>query len=562
MNNLKVGIRIALGFGLVVALTIAITVLGFGKVNSIGQRANSVTDSSLPSVYLLGKMQDNMQHTLSLLLLNLASDDVQKKSLFENQLMEARNANQQIAGEYEKLITSDRERALYDEFKSSRTLYRQYLDQCLQLSRVNTPESRHQAYALLDQQLLPAHKRYTEATQALVAHNKSEADKSSDEVKTAVSSTLLYMALALLLALVLATAISLKVISSIPRPLASSVRLVEEVASGDLTQSVAVSSQDEFGQMQESLNRMVLNLRKTVGEVTQAVENVTTGSEEMSSKAEQLSQGAAEQASSAEESTSAIEEMAASIQQNADNARQTEKIASKAAEDARSSGKAVAKTVDAMHSVAERISIIEEIARKTDLLALNAAVEAARAGEHGKGFAVVASEVRKLAERSQIAAAEISSLTNDCVKTAEGAGEMLSQLVPYIKHTPELVREIASASVEQNVGTTQINQAMQQLDQVIQQNSATSEEMAASSVELSSQAEQMQATIGFFNLGAEQKFSSGNPGARSLRKKNAAPRSSSKLPYKPFNKQGASIELGNNPPSNDRLDREFISYQS
>ena len=562
MNNLKVGIRIALGFGLVVALTIAITVLGFGKVNSIGQRANSVTDSSLPSVYLLGKMQDNMQHTLSLLLLNLASDDVQKKSLFENQLMEARNANQQIAGEYEKLITSDRERTLYDEFKSSRTLYRQYLDQCLQLSRVNTPESKRQAYALLDQQLLPAHKLYTESTQALVAHDKSEADKSSDEVKTAVSSTRLYMALALLLALVLATAISLKVISSITRPLASSVRLVEEVASGDLTQSVAVSSQDEFGQMQESLNRMVLNLRKTVGEVTQAVENVTTGSEEMSSKAEQLSQGAAEQASSAEESTSAIEEMAASIQQNADNARQTEKIASKAAEDARSSGKAVAKTVDAMHSVAERISIIEEIARKTDLLALNAAVEAARAGEHGKGFAVVASEVRKLAERSQIAAAEISSLTNDCVKTAEGAGEMLSQLVPDIQHTAELVREIASASVEQNVGTTQINQAMQQLDQVIQQNSATSEEMAASSVELSSQAEQMQATIGFFNLGAEQKFSSGNPGARSLRKKNAAPRSSSKLPYKPFNKQGASIELGNNPPSNDRLDREFISYQS
>ncbi len=193
-----------------------------------------------------------------------------------------------------------------------------------------------------------------------------------------------------------------------------------------------------------------------------------------------------------------MEEMASSIQQNADNAGQTNKIASKASEDARASGAAVVRTVGAMKQVAEKIGIIEEIARKTDLLALNAAVEAARAGEHGKGFAVVASEVRKLAERSLTAAAEISRLTIDGVQTAEGAGQLLEKLVPDIQKTAELVREIAAASSEQSTGAAQVNKAIQQLDQVIQQNSAASEEMASTAEELSSQAEVLQSTIAFF----------------------------------------------------------------
>ena len=195
-----------------------------------------------------------------------------------------------------------------------------------------------------------------------------------------------------------------------------------------------------------------------------------------------------------------MEEMTSSIQQNADNAQQTNKIAAKAAEDAQASGEAVGKTVSAMKEIAEKINIIEEIARKTDLLALTAAVEAARAGEHGKGFAVVASEVRKLAERSQTAAAEISKLSSGGVSLAEGAGQMLAKLVPDIRKTAELVQEISASSNEQNTGTAQINKAIQQLDQIIQQNAAASEEMASTSVELSSQAEQLQKTIGFFKL--------------------------------------------------------------
>jgi methyl-accepting chemotaxis protein len=317
---------------------------------------------------------------------------------------------------------------------------------------------------------------------------------------------------------------------------------------------------------------MLENLRHTVKDVIASADNVASGSEEMSSTAEQISQGSTEQAASAEESTSAMEEMASSIQQNADNAKQTEKIASKAAEDAKSSGQAVSQTVLAMKQVAGKISIIEEIARKTDLLALNAAVEAARAGEHGKGFAVVASEVRKLAERSQTAAAEISSLTVDGVRTAEGAGQLLAKLVPDIQKTAELVHEIAAASAEQNSGATQVNKAIQQLDQVIQQNAAASEEMASSSEELSSQAEMLQSSVAFFKLTDAphaQTMVTRRPVTPAHRTKQA-PRAL-QIPvktvpatdhYRPGKSNGASIELGSNAGAPDTQDREFAAYEA
>jgi methyl-accepting chemotaxis protein len=225
-----------------------------------------------------------------------------------------------------------------------------------------------------------------------------------------------------------------------------------------------------------------------------------------------------------------------------------------------------------MKEVAEKISIIEEIARKTDLLALNAAVEAARAGEHGKGFAVVASEVRKLAERSQTAAAEISSLTVDGVQTAEGAGQLLAKLVPDIQKTAELVHEIAAASAEQNTGAGQVNKAIQQLDQVIQQNAAASEEMASSSEELSSQAEVLQSSVGFFKLADmphNQMATTRRPAATARRTKPAArvaPVSvkSSVSASHPRSEQstGTSIELDSNTGAPDAQDREFATYEA
>jgi len=341
------------------------------------------------------------------------------------------------------------------------------------------------------------------------------------------------------------TAIFITLITrSITKPLAQAVHLVGLVSEGDLSHSVTVSSRDEFGKMLNALNQMVSNLRslaevaveisqgnlavrakalsdrdvlgqallhmleslrKTVGNVTRATVNLANGSEAVSDSSQKLSQGSTEQAAAAEQTTAAMEQMTASVQQSADNAHETGKIAAAAAASAQETGNTVAKTVAAVKDIAAKISIIQEIARKTDLLALNAAVEAARAGEHGKGFAVVAAEVRKLAERSQASAVEISRLSADGVQTAENAGQMLSKLVPDIRRTAELVQEIAAATSEQSTGAAQVNKAIQQLDQVIQQNASSSEQMAATSAELAGQAEVLRSAIGFFNLQEERR---------------------------------------------------------
>ncbi|MDC7788920.1 methyl-accepting chemotaxis protein [Rhodoplanes tepidamans] len=278
--------------------------------------------------------------------------------------------------------------------------------------------------------------------------------------------------------------------------LRTSAETADTIASGDLTVQVKrFSDRDMLG---IALERMVEKLRQVVAEALTAADSVSAGSQELSSSSEELSQGATEQAASAEEASSSMEEMASNIKQNADNASQTETIARQSAADAEKSGQAVTRAVEAMRTIAEKINIVQEIARQTDLLALNAAVEAARAGEHGKGFAVVASEVRKLAERSQTAAAEIGTLSSQTVKAAQEAGEMLTRLVPDIQKTAELVSEISAACREQDIGAEQINQAIQQLDKVTQQNASASEEMSATSEELAAQAEQLQASIAYF----------------------------------------------------------------
>ena len=272
----------------------------------------------------------------------------------------------------------------------------------------------------------------------------------------------------------------------------------KEIAGGNLL--VDIKERSGKDELMRALGAMVQQLSDVVGEVKCAADNVAQGSMEMSSGSESMSQGASEQAAAAEEASSSMEQMSANIRQNADNALQTEKIAVKSAADAIEGGKAVAQTVLAMKEIAGKINIIEEIARQTNMLALNAAIEAARAGEHGKGFAVVASEVRKLAERSQAAAGEISKLSVSSVDVAERAGEMLTQLVPDIQKTAELVQEISASSKEQDTGASQINKAIQQLDQVIQQNAGAAEEMSSTAEELSSQAEQLQSTIAFFKV--------------------------------------------------------------
>ena len=332
---------------------------------------------------------------------------------------------------------------------------------------------------------------------ALEKQRMQDADDSADQQYASTRTVMIGVAGA---ALVLAAIVAFWIANTISKGLARANTVVREVSEGDLTKTAEITNRDEIGELLGNVNVMIERLRGVVADALSAADNVSSGSQELSASAEQVSQGATEQAASAEEASASMEEMAANIKQNADNAAQTEKIARQSAKDAEASGDAVNRAVDAMRTIAEKIGIVQEIARQTDLLALNAAVEAARAGEHGKGFAVVASEVRKLAERSQSAAAEISSMSSDTVKAARDAGEMLGRLVPDIRKTAELVSEISAACREQDIGASQINEAIQQLDKVTQQNAGASEEMSATSEELAAQAEELQASIAFFKV--------------------------------------------------------------
>jgi methyl-accepting chemotaxis protein len=327
--------------------------------------------------------------------------------------------------------------------------------------------------------------------------------------------------------LLLVLPLCLLIARSIIRPLNEAVALADLVAGGDLTREISTEYNDEPGRLAASLSAMIHRLHEIVGQAKGGADRVASGSSEVTMSAQSVSDGANRQAASVEEVSSAMEEMIAQIGRNTDNARQTEKMATQTALDAQKGGETVMEAVDSIKHIAEKISIIGEIARQTNLLALNAAIEAARAGEAGKGFAVVASEVRKLAERSGSAAAEIGELSAATLTKADEAGTMLARMVPDIRQTADLVQEISMASIEQNAGAQEINKAIQELDSVIQQNAASAEELAATAQEFTEHASQLQQGMEFFTLGEDRagRFQGARTQARVVRQPEARPKS-------------------------------------
>jgi len=333
--------------------------------------------------------------------------------------------------------------------------------------------------------------------------NENEARATVEDGSSTIAYSNILIIVAILLGLAIAAFLGTIITRSIISGINRGVAFAERISQGDLSADVdeeLIEKKDEIGKLARALQKMGNQLQNIIGNVLGSAENIASSSSQISSTSQQMSQGASEQASSAEEVSSSMEQMVANIQQNTDNAMQTEKIANQAVEAIKKGSSSTETAAKSMKDIAGKISIIGDIAYQTNMLALNAAVEAARAGEHGKGFAVVAEEVRKLAERSQVAADEIDVLSEQGIKISDEASEQLSVIVPEIEKTAKLVQEIAASSMEQNSGADQVNSAVQQLNTVIQQNAAASEEMASSSEELSGQAEQTKEVVAFFKV--------------------------------------------------------------
>jgi methyl-accepting chemotaxis protein len=500
LKNMKIGLRLGSGFGIVLMIVIAIGFAGYWGIQSVTNKTLSLLHGDVMisevATSMVGDVNELRRYEKDLFL-NVGSRDKESEYLKKWDAT-ADHLKKDIA-ELEKILYLSADKDTLKEIRNEFQAYESGLKKVYGLisnDQIKTPQAANAAIGEFKEAI---HKMEKGAEAVDDAANKRLEE--SEKVMEAFSSRIATILVTLvLIAIILSVLVSLFITRSITTPINEAVVVSSRLSQGDLQVNIEAKSSDEMGQLLTAMKAMTDKLRNVVVDVKTASSNVASGSEQLSAGAQQMSQGTTEQAASTEEASSSIEEMNATIKQNADNAMQTEKIALKSASDAQESGKAVSQTVTAMKDIAQKISIIEEIARQTNLLALNAAIEAARAGEHGKGFAVVAAEVRKLAERSQTAAGEISQLSSTSVQIAEQAGQMLAKLVPDIQKTAELVQEITASSKEQSGGADQINGAIQQLNQVVQQNAGAAEEMASTAEELASQADQLQATISFFKV--------------------------------------------------------------
>jgi methyl-accepting chemotaxis protein len=495
--NMKIGLRLTLGFALVLVLMAALAAVGINGMASIQSKLDEMVKDNMVKIQLNSDMSESV-HIVTritrtiILLTDEAAMAAEKKKLdsFRQKYNESWDA-------LEKFEASDKGKAIRSKIKAAAAESRPLTDKVIELAMANKNE---EALKLLLGQAAPLVQKWQDAIDENINLQTDNSKNDYAAAQAAYASAHTLMLTLATVAIGLGALIAWVLTRSITTPVNEALNVANRLADGDLTVRIENPSKDETGLMLLAMSNMITKLSQVVTDVNGGAQALASASEEVSATAQALSQAASEQAAGVEETSASIEQMTSSIAQNTENAKITDGMASKAAKDAADGGEAVNATVEAMKQIAKKIGIIDDIAAQTNLLALNAAIEAARAGEHGKGFAVVAAEVRKLAERSQVAAQEIGEVAGNSVELAEKAGRLLAEIVPNIRKTSDLVQEITAASTEQSSGVGQINSAVGQLNQTTQQNASSSEELAATSEEMSSQAEQLQQTMSFFKL--------------------------------------------------------------
>jgi methyl-accepting chemotaxis protein len=499
-NNMKLSMRLGITFALLIILMLVIIGIGLKELSAVNGITNRIVTDDWRKTVLANDIIDyansNAKSRLELL---INEDPVDQKNLHDL-LASNRAGLDQKTAELESMIKSAEGKAKLATLKESRVNFQTEFSEVNTL--INQGLKQEAINAMLDK-AMPKLNVYLASANDLILFQGSILEGSAEASQQSYEDGVTAMTIAGILAFLVAIVGAYMVTRSITRQLGGEpsyvTDVVSRIANGDLQIKVDVKAGDTSS-MLFAVNAMVTKLSEIITSIRTSADNLSSASEQVSATAQSMSQGASEQAASVEETSASIEQMSASISQNTQNAKVTDGMSSKAAKEADEGGIAVQQTVAAMKSIADKISIIDDIAYQTNLLALNAAIEAARAGEHGKGFAVVAAEVRKLAERSQVAAQEIGGVAANSVGLAEKAGKLLDEIVPSIKKTADLVQEISAASEEQSSGAAQINTAMEQLSQITQQSASASEELAATAEEMSSQAELLQEVISFFKV--------------------------------------------------------------